>query len=322
MWCFSSPGDPEAGSDPNPVPAAAGSSTPSSAASPGGGASPTLPASDQPPPPPETPPAAGGNCTPGAVTPCPCASAEVTSETVMTEPPDRARTRLGVGERVRVTYSLGSATWTVAGDGSLSSTSGETVTYTAPNAGGSVTLTATGGEGCVASITFTIVEPNAVNMIKKFTDPHRVQHTQSFPDIGMATNIFLAPTDVNFHRVQILELEVLCTASGVYSCNNATGHFPGTDGVGATTHVQAGMGTFLSEPDSIYSGGCGVPWVAPTTGAMHWPIPWRWRVGASGAWHVLTTVHQRISADAAGLLTATKAGAKATAMASDPTSTP
>jgi hypothetical protein len=155
-------------------------------------------------------PAAPSQCGPNSVTPCPCAGATVTSEMVMEEPADRARTRMGVGERVRVTYSLGAADWTITGDGELSSPSGATVTYTAPNTAGTVTLTATGA-GCSASLSFTIVEPSGVRMIKKFTSAARVEHTVNMPDAGMLTNIFFAPTDVNFHRVQSIELEVMCT---------------------------------------------------------------------------------------------------------------
>ena len=117
MWNSSMPTDPEAGSNPDQT--SSDGSGPQSATSQG----------------------AGTDSPPSATTHCPCSSASVTSETVMEEPPDLARTRLGVGERVRVSYSLGSATWTMAGKGSLSSDSGATVTYTAPKKAGSVTLT-------------------------------------------------------------------------------------------------------------------------------------------------------------------------------------
>jgi len=244
----------------------------------------------------------------------------VTSETVMEEPPDRARTRLGVGEKVRVSYSLGSATWTIAGKGSLSSDSGATVTYTAPKQAGSVTLTATGCD-CSASITFTIVEPNAVNMFKRYLDPKRVQHNQNYPDIGMYINVFLAPADVNFHKVQYLELEIGCDASGVYICLNGQGHNPDPNGAGATTHVQSGMGTWMSGMDQIYSSDCGV-WTAPDTGDEHLAIPWQWKIDDADTWKTFTTVHQRVNCDATGNLTSTKAGAIATVMVTDATSAP
>jgi len=307
MFCFSRPADP-AGQSPTPA-----------AAAPGAGPAAAAPASEPAPAGPEetTPPA----CGPGAVAHCPCADAEVTSETVMTEPADRARTQIGVGERVRVTYSLGAAAWTLAGDGSLSSENGATVTYTAPNAAAEVTLTAT-GSGCSVSISFTIVEPSAVRMFRHLNDPTRVRHTQNFPDIGFRANIFLAPANVNFHRVQFLELECPCTATGVYACHNGAGHGPNANGLGATTHVQGSMGTHMAAVDNIYSGHCGAAWAAPQTGSEHFAIPWRWRVGASGAFRRLATVHQRINADAGGRLTASKAGASVSCLATDPNSNP
>ena len=112
---------------------------------------------------------------------------------VMTEPPNQARTRMGVGERVRLTYSLGAADWSTPDGGDLSATNGQTITYTAPNRAATVVITATGG-GCSASILLTVVEPNAVHQIKKFDSPTRVQHTAGMPDVGMYTNIFLART--------------------------------------------------------------------------------------------------------------------------------
>jgi hypothetical protein len=264
-------------------------------------------------------PAAGSG--PGAVAPCPCTSATVTSEMVMEEPADRTRTRMGVGERVRVTYSIGAGDWAISGDGTLSQTNGQTVTFTAPGRGGSVTLTATGG-GCSASITFTIVEPQSVHQIKKFTSAARVEHTLNMPDVGMFTNIFFGPDDVNFHWTQFLEDEVMSTSTGVWSCLNNSGHHPNANGLGFTTHVQAGMGTYADAMDHLYSGHCGIPWSAPQTGTELWPIPWRWRVGTSGAFHALTTVNQRVNCDAAGSCTISKAGATVSVLATAATSSP
>ncbi|MDD5295538.1 MAG: hypothetical protein PHU46_01390 [Rhodocyclaceae bacterium] len=266
-----------------------------------------------------TEPSPDGSGEGGAVMPCPCAGATITSQTVMTQPPNRARTRLGVGERVRVTYSLGAATWTKAGDGNLSSASGATITFTAPNAAGTTTLTATGG-GCSATIAFTIVAPGSVHMTR--LHPHQVEHNQTYANVGMLTNIFLAPDDVNFYRVQFLELEIACTADGVYACQNGHGHGPNPNGLGATTQVVSGKGTKMDANDHVYSGCCPTPcapWVAPQTGREHFAIPWQWRVGAAGAWHTLTTVHQRVHCDATGGLTASKAGAVAHAQVGDAT---
>jgi hypothetical protein len=237
----------------------------------------------------------------------------------MTEPANRARTRLGVGERVRVTYSLGAATWTKAGDGDMSSTSGATITFTAPNTAGTTTLTAT-GSGCTKDIAFTIVAPASVHMTR--LHPGQVEHNQTYANIGMLTNIYLGPEDVNFHRVETLEEDVACIANGVYACRNGDGHHPNPDGLPALTEVVAGRGTKMYGRDHIYSGCCPdpcSPWVAPQTGSEHYPIPWKWRVGTAGAWNDLTTVDHRIGCEAAGRLTADKAGAHAEAQVGDAT---
>ena len=326
MWCSSTPDDPAPEASGASDTADASENGDTGAAAPGGagdgGSTPPAAADSAADAGAADAPAAPAACGPDAVAHCPCAGATVTSEMVMEEPPDRARTRMAVGERVRVTYSLGAADWTIAGEGELSATNGATVTYTAPNTGGDVTLTATGG-GCSAMISFTIVEPTSVRMIKRFNSPTRVRHTQNMPNIGMLANIFLAPTDVNFHRVEWKELEVEFAATGVYLCNRpgGNGHSPNPNPLGMTTHVQHGMGTAAAAFDNIYSGHCGAPWTAPQTGTMEYPIPWRWRVKGAAAFRVLTTVHQRFTVDAAGLCTATKAGAIATVLATAPTST-
>lgn len=317
------PADPQPASTSHPgsaSPSGAGLPVPAAGAGAGSGIAPapetTQPAS-VPAPPPVAAPDAVVTC------PCDCSDAAITSEMVMVEPADRARVRMAVGERVRVTYSKGAAEWTQAGDGELSSTSGVTVTYTAPKVAGSVTLTAT-GSGCSATITFTIVAPTGVRMVKKFTSAARVQHTVNMPDVGMFTNIFLTPNDVNFHRVKWIELEINFSATGVYLCNRpgGNGHFPNANPLGMTTHVQDRVGTAAAAFDHIYSGHCGSAWAAPQTGTMLYPIPWRWRVGDAGAFHSLTTVNQRFNVDAVGVCTGTKAGSRVSVLASAPTSTP
>jgi len=323
MWCFSTPADPgpaATAASPSADAAAADGGEPTAVAAPEttavAGADTTDSDSDPGSAGSTSPPAdAPVTCGPNAITPCPCAGAVVTSQTVMQEPPDRARTRIAVGERVELTYSLGTAAWAPADR--LSAANGVSVTFTAPDSAGSVTLTATGG-GCSASITLTIVEPDAVHMIKRFSNPVRVGHIQNTLSMVFTTNVFVAPTDVNFHRIQILELEAFATASGVLATSAGLGHNPNANGTGFTTHVQAGMGTFLAAHDTVGFRNP-TPWSAPQTGDMLIAIPWRWRVGGAGAFKRLRTVNQRFNVSAAGLITGTKAGARASVHFADPT---
>ena len=53
-----------------------------------------------------------------------CRNCAVTSETVATSPADRTRTRISTGEEVELTTNKGPATWTSAGGGTLTPSSG------------------------------------------------------------------------------------------------------------------------------------------------------------------------------------------------------
>jgi hypothetical protein len=230
----------------------------------------------------------------------------------MTQPANRARTDIGVGERVNVTFSLGEATWSLAGDGFLSSTTGATIVYRAPSRAQSVTLTATGG-GCTATITFNIIAPTGVRMERIDT-----LHQQNKPNIGMHTRIFILPDTVNFHNIQVKELEVNGHASGIYSCKEGAPHGASPDPADATTTVRAGFGTRIDGDDTIFSGFCAA---SPNAGVGNssWAIPWQYAL-RGGTFRPITTVNQLHSCDAAGALRASKARAVVTANIGDASS--
>lgn len=296
MSCCSSPDDPARPAGPDP----AADPTPPPA-DPGGGAGSDTPSEE---PPPSTDP----------VTPpepvAPCVTCEITSETVMTQPPDRARTDIGVGERVRVTFSLGEADWTLAGDGFLSSPTGQTIVYRAPSRAQTVTLTATGG-GCTATKTFNIIAPNAVRMRRRDT-----LHRLNTVSIGMHTDIFILPDTVNFHAIDIREVDAALAASGVFAPLAGRGHIRNPpSGVGsavsALTTVTPGFGTKIDGIDNIILGFLVTP-PAAAVGRGEWTIPWEYALHG-GTFRRFHTVHQVHSCDAAGNLRASKARAVATA---------
>jgi len=236
---------------------------------------------------------------------CACTNAQITSETVMTEPPDRTRTDIGVGERVTLTYSLGDATWTKSSvQGGLSSDSGASIVFRAPSTPQTVTITAT-GSGCSATKVFTIIKPIEARMIAKDT-----LHNANTTTIGMHTDIYLAPFNVNFHWVEDMEDEVMAHADGVYACNDNTGHGPKTTPSTYTTHVRRGYGTHGDDQDTVTSGYCN----GGTTqgdGTERLRIPNRWRVRGTNDWYNYLPANQACTSTAAGDLTASKAGAVA-----------
>src|SRR5579859_2014539 len=172
-------------------------------------------------------PGSGSSAAPagGASAPCPCAQASITSVTAATMPTNRVRTRLGVGESTDVTYSLGSATWTMspANAGSLSGTSGPTVTYTAPDRADNspVTITAT-GSGCTKTIVFTIVEPSSVRMERR--PGTQKNHTLHQASTGFIADIYILPADVSFQNCSYLESDVDAVGRGCFQRYMETHH--------------------------------------------------------------------------------------------------
>lgn len=98
-------------------------------------------------------------------------SYSIKSETFVTSPIDRKRKRIGVGEDVKLTMQPEiDSTWQIkSGGGTISSTSGITVNFTAPEntqAGSETVILATSKNSGSAEITFTIVKPSGVVLEK------------------------------------------------------------------------------------------------------------------------------------------------------------
>jgi len=223
---------------------------------------------------------------------------------------------VGVGEKVKLTFSPGSASWTTSG-GKLSPNSGSTVIFTAPDRTASIDIKAIGG-GCSASINFQVIEPNGVRMEKA----SRIAHNSNVPSVGFKADIYLTPDTVSFENIEISEDDCV----GI-----VTGYFVGTwlDGVHHLGHgagnwvpvgpVTVGKGSKIIGQDEVnldLGNNAKTPYSA---GTFDWPIPWEFRVG-SGASKVFTTVHQRFTIDASGDMTASKGGASAASSLNDPSS--
>ena len=251
----------------------------------------------------------------------PAGSGTITSETVAISPGARTRTTIGVGEEVTLTHSAGVALWTASG-GTLSSTSGTSVTLTAPDTAQTVTVRA-GGSG-VATKDFTVIAPNNVNMDRE--SGTGIKHTANIPNIGIKTRPFLSPDTVNFYNAIIHEIDLpgVPTTPGVYSCNPfSTGHCGGPCGdAPATNTVVASKGTKINGVDTVYSGYCPAQAAPFTPGSLTLSIPWEYKIGA-GSYHRFDTVTQyhALLADTNATLIASKAGASGMTWVNFPTST-
>ncbi|MDO9542490.1 MAG: hypothetical protein Q7J98_09225 [Kiritimatiellia bacterium] len=125
------------------------------------------------------------------------------TETEATIPVDRKRKKLGVGEKVTLTLvgASGSVTWSLIGEGSVVSTSGNSATFTAYERGvGAVVIATYKGKHFTAA--FPVVEPASISAVKlsEYEYPPGVQGT------GMKMELTINPTDVSFNQVKIREV--------------------------------------------------------------------------------------------------------------------
>jgi len=313
------PGPAPAPPGPAPAPPGPAPAPPGPAPAPPGPA----PAPPGPAPAPPGPAPAPPGPAPAPPGPAPAPPAEtITSQTVVTAPAPRTRTKIGVGEEVTLTHTPGAAAWSVpAGLGTFSVANGPVTIYTAPDTA-QARVTVTGG---AATIDFEIVAPTSVAMDRE--PGTGVMHARNRPTSGVRTRVFLGPDTVNFNKVIYREMDVNGVASaGVYSCNPfSTGHCnAGGGGVPCPdkdmlTTVLAGKGTQSRLGDCATSGDCcSTPLAA---GNVSLSIPYQYKVGA-GAFRQFTIVPQ-VHALAADLTTLTtdKAGEHGQTTIASPTVT-
>lgn len=193
------------------------------------------------------------------------------SEAVATQPNDRKRKKIGVGEEVNITLrpmSLPSPTWVLTGTPGNSTLS--------PINGSSSMLTA-GGLACrprteatingeSVSIDFDVIEPMSVTFDKVSTT------LRTYPSIGltMTANIFVGPGDVNFGNITVQEGPCTATTAGYFNYQNGLNHPASAAPLSMTSTVDTARGTQVNGQDTIGGGTQGPPYSA---GTFIWKIP-------------------------------------------------
>lgn len=213
----------------------------------------------------------GGNQAPGNPTAqCP-KKLTITSETYAKQPSDRARARIGVGKKVKLTATPGPANWSYTGRGQLSGTVGDTVDYVAPERGEKVEITATSG-GCSGSLTLTVVEPSDV-----FMEPQSDArlHTPGTPSTGALMNIWIRPADVSFQNIQVREQEVRAVGTEYFQDSKPL-HHP-KEGWSSIVSVEAN-GSRVEAPDTARAA-ASKPGKG-NSGTLTWSIPWEYQLPA------------------------------------------
>jgi hypothetical protein len=283
------------------------------------------------PPKPSTTPS-GSQPSSGAQTSCHPACT-ISSQTIATSPANRARTKIGVGEEVRLTVKGNPATWKItSGTGTLSPNTGarKTVTFTADDKAGSTTITATGsGCACVNTITFTVVRPASWTMKRQANT--NLKHTNGRPDCGWSGIMYVHPNDVNFYRVETREKDsqAVCTGSYTPFAGVWHGNYGPPDQASSwfllTAHTETD-GSTDNAPDNIYSGdpGAGATNAAPPfkVGTMYFPITIQWHVVGNATIHDFPIIRQEHEIFSDGKCESRKGGLTEKSMHTDPTTTP
>jgi hypothetical protein len=275
-------------------------------------------------------PAAGGaggvsnpsNPAGGATQTCPSTPCTITSETEHTSPGSRTRTRIGVGERVRLTVNPGPGTWSIVhsnvpqGDPLATyrlPESGTSVTFYAGDVTGRATITAQVG-GCSCSLNLDIVAPTGVSIERE--DSRGFYHDQGNPSAGFVGRVHLLPDDVNFDAVEYREDEAQATGTGGCSFMTGQGHHPNPSSLPLSDTVIPGRGT-RSGIDVVQIRMTVTGQLSP--GTVTWSIPWHYSVNG-GTERLIARINQVAQMDAAGAVTISKAGASVTKSRNDPSS--
>jgi hypothetical protein len=243
---------------------------------------------------------------------------KITSETIVTKPVNRARLKVGVGEKINLTFNLGAATWTTSA-GVLSVASGTTTRLTVPDRAASVKVTAVDATGAKAEITFNVIEPSGVLMERAAGTG--IWHQINIPSVGIRTSIYIQPADVSFENIEIVEDDCPGIVTGYFVGTTLDGISHGSHGAGTKVGVGpvvAGKGSKVLGQDTAQSGYCnfGLPY---SNGTFLWAIPWEFSVG-TGSNKLFATVNQNFLIDTAGAMDVSKAGATGHAALADRTS--
>jgi hypothetical protein len=264
----------------------------------------------------------GTGCTAGsATTGCGCPPFAIRSQTVATQPANRTRTRVGIGEEVRLTTDPStSVTWTIVADngdkGVLSSASGTSTTYTACDRGKTVTVQAVSGCGHTETIALTVVQISGGTLESPIDISAIAPPTITVGFTGVPTaQAAPQPGEVSFLNCEMREGTCPAAATGVWASLNGRVHADTGSFVAFSATVDA-HGTALTTRDtvSMASALSLFPAGGTTDGRFHWPIPWRAQVrggGVNGAYVFATVDHVNTYTASTRLFETTKGGQRA-----------
>ena len=194
----------------------------------------------------------------------------------------------------------GVVNWSVSGGGAVNPASGSSTLFIAGNSAATPTVKATLPDGQDIPVNFTVVEPGSESATKTdLTFPAGQQ------GVGMSLTITVAPIDVSFKNVEMLEIPGPASAILGYFTDT---RFAGTD---FSHHPNVSWIPLNAENkwgDTASFNGWPTRWSA---GGYDWDIPVTWRViGDSGSGNNLphNRLQQHRIVDNTGLSTESKLG--------------
>ncbi len=124
-----------------------------------------------------------------------------------------AGAKVGVGEKVDLKAPC-PADWTIQGGGTLSTTTGATTQFTAPETAAQVIITAKlHVDNSTKTVTFNVVEPSGATFRKI---ANIVNQTNVLLQSGFVAEYFILPADVNFTAIAVYEDATPAITTGHY----------------------------------------------------------------------------------------------------------
>lgn len=216
------------------------------------------------------------------------------STTVATQPAERSRKTVGVGEEVTLTLeptSLSPVTWSISGEGALDSSSGNPVTFTAHDRESTATIIATYA-GFTCSVSFTVIQPSGVLFENVApiggggTPP-----TQTWIGFQYKAGVYIQPDTVNFYNIKLYESNATAQTTGYFADKDIPDHSP--NGPHDVAGYTSGKGSSMAPEDWIGGSASPDPF---SDGTIVWPIDWLYSIG-SGLEHTIQTVDQKYTLD-------------------------
>jgi hypothetical protein len=200
----------------------------------------------------------------------------VSSETVATQPSNRSRRKIGVGEEVKLIASQ-EVEWSHQGPGKIEKIERDYY-FIAGAVASKPKVTATSGNQS-ATMVFDVVAPSEARLK---LDCYNHADENPVASVEWEGAIHVMPDDVSFYNIEVYEPydpTVKGSTSGYFSYQEGDVHLPAGSSTNhgnktpATNTVVTGFGTLFQHPDTIGASSKGTPY---SKGSFLWNVPWNY----------------------------------------------